>query len=450
MAKRREKKTTEERKANASQERRIELVPLATLQAATRNPKAHSSEIATSVGRFGYVEPIVLDERTGRIVAGHGRREAMLRLRDAGSPPPSGVEVRDGEWFVPVLRGWSSQSDAEAEAYLVASNKLTEVGGWNEDGLAAMLRDLESADALEGVGFSTAEIDRLCSVEEVADAEKPEPESDPADEVEEPTAIWVKDGEIWRLGDHVAICADSLAPETMAAALELLGAKSADLVVTDPPYAIYGSSTGIGADDRMVRPFFEKVFRAIHANLKLFGHAYSFTDWRSWAALWESSRRSGITAKNKLIWDKGGAGLGSNYANTYEEIYFGAKLPKAMKGTEAGQRVVHRSNVLRYHRPAGAERLHNAAKPVELLKELVVNSSDPGEIVIDFFCGSGSTLIACEATGRRCITADLEPKWVQCVIGRWERLTGKKAECVAVLGSKVEAPAAAGEEGAAE
>jgi len=440
MAKRAKK--SEGPKANASTERRIELVPLASLQAAARNPKAHSSEIATSVGRFGYVEPIVLDERTGRIVAGHGRREAMLRLRDNGAAAPAGVEVRDGEWFVPVLRGWASQSDAEADAYLVASNKLTEIGGWNEDGLADLLRDLESADALEGVGFSAAEIDRLCAVEDVGEAETPEPEDDPADVVEEPAEIFVKDGEIWRLGEHVAICADSLAPATMRAALELLGAKEADLVVTDPPpYAIYGSSTGIGADiadDRMVRPFFEKVFRAIHANLKLFGHAYSFTDWRSWAALWESSRRSGITAKNKLIWDKGGAGLGSNYANTYEEIYFGAKLPppKAMKGTEAGQRVVHRSNVLRYHRPSGAERLHNAAKPVELLKELVVNSSDPGEIVIDFFCGSGSTLIACEATGRRCITADLEPKWVQCVIGRYERLTGKKAERIATLGGE--------------
>ena len=139
--------------------RRLEPMPLAAITAAEKNPKKHADEqIGASIGRFGYVEPVVLDERTGRLVAGHGRIQALRRARDKGEPAPEGVEARDGEWLVPVMRGWASKTDAEAQAYLIASNRLTEAGGWEWGDLADMLKELEAQGSLQGVGYSDDEL----------------------------------------------------------------------------------------------------------------------------------------------------------------------------------------------------------------------------------------------------------------------------------------------------
>lgn len=144
--------------------RRIELMALNSLVGAQKNPKRHSDEeIRASIGRFGYVEPCVHDERTGRLVAGHGRVEALRAAKLKGDSPPQGVEIRDGEWFVPVLRGWASRSDTEAEAYLVASNQLTTKGGWDDTELASLLEGLEKQSALEGTGYSADDVDDLLS-----------------------------------------------------------------------------------------------------------------------------------------------------------------------------------------------------------------------------------------------------------------------------------------------
>lgn len=151
--------------ATKTDEHRIERVPLSKLKEAPRNPKLHSEKIGGSISRFGYVEPIVLDERTGRIVAGHGRREALLKLKASGAKPPAGVVARGREWLVPVMRGWASKNDAEAEAYLIASNRLVEVGGWDESELAQMLGAMLKSDVLEGVGFSEAEINDLLATQ---------------------------------------------------------------------------------------------------------------------------------------------------------------------------------------------------------------------------------------------------------------------------------------------
>jgi DNA modification methylase len=250
---------------------------------------------------------------------------------------------------------------------------------------------------------------------------------------DEPRKVYVKYGQLWALGPHRLLCGDSLTAELGRA---LAGLKVAE-VVEDPPYAIYGSSTGVAseiADWEMVLPFFEAVLRRAHELLPMFGHAYVFCDWRSFAPWVIAAKRAEVSLRNKLVWDKGGSGLGSNWANTYEEVAYFAKLPQqaTMRGTseQRGVRQVHRPNLLRFARPTGGEREHNAAKPVALLRELVTAGSDEGQVVLDMFCGSGSTLVACEAEGRICVTADKEPKWVQVALERWQRLTGRKAELV--------------------
>ena len=143
--------------------RRLEPMRLADVQPALRNPKDHAdAEIAASMDRFGYVEVMVLDERTGRLVAGHGRRKQLVAAQAAGEAPPEGVEVGDdGEWLPPVLRGWESTNDDEAEAYLIASNRLTERGGWHDDVLGDLLADLQAADALRGTGYTSTQVDDL-------------------------------------------------------------------------------------------------------------------------------------------------------------------------------------------------------------------------------------------------------------------------------------------------
>jgi len=138
-------------------ERRIEYQPLSKLKPAKRNPKLHSQDIGTSMERFGYAEPILLDERTGRLVAGHGRLEFLQKKKLAGEHPPGGVEVKGKDWLVPVVRGWSSKNDKEAGAYLVASNQITIAGGWSQEALSSMLSKIPK----QGLGFQPEELDAL-------------------------------------------------------------------------------------------------------------------------------------------------------------------------------------------------------------------------------------------------------------------------------------------------
>lgn len=138
--------------------RKIEQVALSDLKADPRNPKAHSVEtIDASVGRFGFVEPIVVDGRTGYIISGHGRTKTITAMRDRGETPPEGVTVdaATGEWHVPVVQGWASRTDTEASAALIALNRTTELGGWVDDALLDMLDELSDIeDGYEGVGFT--------------------------------------------------------------------------------------------------------------------------------------------------------------------------------------------------------------------------------------------------------------------------------------------------------
>lgn len=142
---------------------RIEYVRLSAVERWPRNPKAHDlSAIQASLRRFGFVAPIVRDDSTGRLVAGHGRLEALLGLRRTGQAPPARIEAEaDGEWLVPVLCGVSFANEREAEAYLLADNRLTEVGGWEEALLVDALRDLRDVDGLAGIGWSSREVDAL-------------------------------------------------------------------------------------------------------------------------------------------------------------------------------------------------------------------------------------------------------------------------------------------------
>jgi hypothetical protein len=142
--------------------RQLELIDLEALQPNPDNPKAHNLDmLGKSVDHFGYVEPVVIDERTGWLISGHGRREHLLAEWAKGHQPPDGIVAEDGRWMVPVIRGWSSRSDAEARTILIALNRTGELGGWNNEHLLSMLQVVSADDLLGLSGFSAADLNRL-------------------------------------------------------------------------------------------------------------------------------------------------------------------------------------------------------------------------------------------------------------------------------------------------
>ncbi len=401
--------------------------PISQLKIDPRNPRTHSDaqieQIRRSIAEFGFINPILIDSEN-RIVAGHGR------LRAANL---AGLEA------VPVLvLGLGHLTESQRRAFQIADNQIPLGAGWDEALLRSELEALKLDDFdLSLLAFDPGELVGMLD-EEPAPTKRAKVVADTDEDAEPPpmdasaAAPWVEDGKLYQLGVHRLFVGDSLLAESRE---RLIGKGTIDAVLTDPPYAIYGSSSGISssiADDKMVLPFFETFFRAVADHLKEFGHIYSFCDWRSVGAIYTAlGRVPALTLKNKLIWDKGGSGLGSNWSNTHEEIIFAHRLqPKrVMKGADGrpGIRIVNKPNVLRANRPSGAERLHNAAKPVGLLSELIEASTDKGEKIWEPFAGSGSTLIACEKTGRVCLAGEANAINAQITIERWQRITGGTA-----------------------
>lgn len=210
----------------ATAARQIEHLRLGDLRPDPRNPKAHSvGTIDASVGRFGFVEPIVLDGRTGYIISGHGRAKTLTAMRERGESPPEGVVVdaASGEWLVPVVTGWASRTDTEAHAALIALNRTTELGGWVDDSLLAMLDELSADEGgLDGVGFAEDDIAALREKLDALGTEDPEDDDDEdgggrAPSTGEMLALadvaWgepehkVAHGEVWQVGRHTLICA---------------------------------------------------------------------------------------------------------------------------------------------------------------------------------------------------------------------------------------------------
>lgn len=422
------------RSSSSDDGRRVEFAALDDLKPAKKNPRVHDLPLLKEalIAR-GLGELPLVDERTGRLVAGHGRVKALKELRNEGASPPAGVRLDGKTWLVPVVRGWASKNDADAAAYLVGSNADHEWEAGKLDELLAEIAQSAGTEGLLGTGYNANDVEKLLRETSRVDEEREEPEAPSTG-----ANLYVKEGDLWRLGKHAIICGDSHDEANRARLFAAVGEEQCAAVVTDPPFAIYGSATGIGsdvADDKMVRPYFTATFEAIRSRLPIWAHVYVCCDWRTYPTISDTAKKAGLSPKNCLVWDKGGSGLGSMWAQSHEFVAFFTlnPAPKAMKqsnGEERAARTVYKPNMLRFNRPHGDEREHNAAKPVAMLMEIIEAAADPEGLIWDLCCGSGSTLIAAEKSGRRCVTADLEPKWVQVTIERWQRLTGEKAERV--------------------
>jgi DNA modification methylase len=243
---------------------------------------------------------------------------------------------------------------------------------------------------------------------------------------EPPAEPTTKPGDLWSLGNHRLLCGDSTNIQHVE---RLMDGHKADMVFTDPPYAIYGSSTGVGddvADTKMIQPFFREIFASMALSLN--GHFYVCCDWRTYPILNDLLHGAGFAVKNMIVWDKVHMGMGMFYRNTHELIITG--YPRGERIKMRGKKTygtVSDSNVWSFQRES--KKQHTAQKPVELSARAISNSSAKGEIVLDLFGGSGSTLIACENTARKCRMMEMEPKYCDVIVKRWEEFTGNTAIC---------------------
>lgn len=468
----------------ATRNLRLDWVALDDLKGNPANPKDHDlGALEQSFSRFGMVAPVVLNERDGTLLAGHGRVEALRAMRDAGESPPQGVKVARGSWSVQVVRG-VDLDDRDARAYLVADNRTTELGGWLERDLVDLLRSLEGDGGLEGTGFDLDDLDDLVrSLQE--EGESPVAAGgDPNYAPPFPEKVWVTPG-LYELGVHRLLVGDC----TEAGALEaLLAGEVATMTFTDPPYNVdYGRHGGASRkkpkraamqndamDAESWGVFVGKFAEAILSNTD--GAIYVCMSSKEWPTVDGILRTLGGHWSDTIIWVKDAFVLGrADYQRQYEPIWYGWRegaqhfftrsrkeadvwgvVPHGLSvGVDNGDTLLEFSdgiqrlevklqgrvegtvhlrqgdtNIWTFARDRNVDVNHPTKKPVELVERAIWNSSREGDLVLDPFGGSGTTLIAAERLRRRAVLAEIDPRYGQVIIERWQALTGGRAQRV--------------------
>ena len=379
-----------------------------------KNSRTHSeaqvAQIAASMKEWGWTNPILVDE-AGQIIAGHGRVLAARKL---------GVK----EIPVMIAEGWS---DTKKKAYVIADNKLALNAGWDAELLRLEIEELKEVDFdINLLGFSD---------EELADMKEPEVVEGLTDEdavPETPVEPKTKLGDIYILGNHRLMCGDSTSIDDVE---KLMDGQKANFILTDPPYnqeTEGGFKGNIGKSLRKqsadiehmcdfvpktVLPNFLLAMESGKMNATVFCNKDLVPDYLNWA------RDCGF-AFNILVWKKPSAiPLGGSYQ---PDIEYCLVFRKSAKFNTKQANTTY-SKVLEYKRETG---LHPTMKPVAMLENQIKIVSDKNDICLDFFGGSGSTLIACEKLGRSARLMELDPKYCDVIVKRWEDFTGKKAELV--------------------
>jgi DNA modification methylase len=373
--------------------------------------------IQESLQRYGAARSIVIDE-DNRILAGNGTIEGAKAL---GLTKLKVVEAA-GDEIIAVRRSGLSEDDKVGLA--LADNRAAELSDWD----AEMLQQLSEEHDI-APWFDQEDLDAL--LQEAEQLEPVEGNTDPDEVPDAPVDPITKPGDLWILGNHRLLCGDSTNIQHVE---RLMDGQKADMVFTDPPYALFGNSTGVEgiADDKMIMPFFRDIFSACRTFVQPFGHVYACCDWHSCNAINKAAAEVTLPAKNLIVWDKGDAGIGGMFMNCHELIWFFTNTPENRNTTKSarkrGERPVNGvPNIWRVKKVPPKQREHNAAKPIELVNIGINASSDKGALVLDLFGGSGTTLISAEETGRKCRMMEMEPKYCDVIVKRWEDFTGKKA-----------------------
>ena len=398
---------------------KLEYIELEKIIPYARNSRSHSehqvSQVAASIKEFGFTNPILIDADNG-IIAGHGRLMAAQRL---------------GIGKAPCIR-LSHLTESQKKAYIIADNKLALNAGWDEELLRLELGDLD-ADGYDVslTGFSEEELAALV-VDELTEGLTDE---DAVPDVrEEPTTVL---GDVYKLGNHRLMCGDSTSIDAVD---KLMDGQKADMVFTDPPYGMsYGGGRAAGStkkgalvkahgmiigDDKTGDDLIALIENAVLSAVTVSkdgASKYVCFPWRTYSEFEKAMLNCGLSISSCIVWDKKSIGLGNaNYRPQHEFIFY-------CKG-DSWQGDKAQSDVWYMSRGATGAYVHPTQKPVELIEKAISNSSKSGDSVIDVFGGSGSTLIACEKTNRNCRMMELDPKYCDVIVQRWEEFTGNKAE----------------------
>ena len=406
---------------------------IASLRPYPRNARTHSrkqlKQIAASIERFGFTNPVLISD-DGEIIAGHGRVEAAKSL---------------GWKAVPTL-ALSHLSETERRAYVLADNKLALNAGWDKEILAIELQALSDLNFdVELTGFSLAEIDLV--IDEAGEASP-----DGADAADDAVAFASgppvsRQGDLWQLGRHRLLCGDARSAVDFEALME---SGKADLVFTDPPYnvKIDGNVCGLGsvkhrefafASGEMSKAQFTSFLTNTLGNIgevmRDGAIAFVCMDWRHMGELLAAGEAAFTELKNLVVWNKTNGGMGAFYRSKHELIFvFKQGAAEHTNSFGLGDTGRYRTNVWDYPgiSSIGASRsdelaMHPTVKPVALIADAIRDCSNRGEIVLDAFGGSGSTLIAAEKTGRSARLIEYDPLYCDTIVWRWETYTGKRA-----------------------
>ena len=376
-----------------------------------RNPRTHSeaqvAQIAASIAEFGFNNPILVDTKAG-IIAGHGRLLAARKL---------------GLTEVPVIV-LDHLTEAQKRAYVIADNKLAENAGWDDNLLRIEIEALqdESFD-VSLLGFEDVELAQLLAAQDAAEGLTDE------DAIPElPDTPISKSGDLWMLGEHKLLVGDAT---NTGDVMRLMAGDVADLVFTDPPYNVdYEGYTeqklkikGDRMSDVDFKQFLEAAFCGLRTAVKPGASLYVCHS-SSWQREFQNALESaGFQVRCQIIWAKNTFAWGfGRYKFRHEPLFYchvsGQKDPWYGDKTQ--------STLWEEKKPA-ANRIHPTAKPVELIERALLNSSKTGDIVADLFGGSGSTLIACERRGRRSRLMEIDPKYADCMVRRFQEYSGKSA-----------------------
>jgi DNA modification methylase len=397
----------------------VEEVPIDLLRPDPANPRRISDEeldaLERSLRQFGFVQPVLARRDEGTVIGGHQRLVAARRL---------------GLATVPVT--YLDLSIEQARLLNLALNKIS--GSWDDQLLARLLADLQSSPSVDLTlsGFGEDEIaDLLRSLETREKKERVEDfdlDSALEDAARTPRS---KPGDLWALGDHRLLCGDATVPEDLE---QLLGGAKAAMAFTDPPYNVSlgdhggqqrGSRKRRIANDSMDTISWEIFVRAWARTLlsSVDGAIYCCMSSKEMPLVSRVLAEEGGHWSDTLIWHKDRFVLGrADYQRAYEPIWFGWR--EGASHHWCGDR--DQDDVWEIDRPSDAP-LHPTMKPLPLMERAIANSSVSGDLVLDPFAGSGSTLIACERTGRGCAAMELDPRYADVILARWERFAGETA-----------------------
>ena len=411
----------------------VTLRPIDLLKPDPANARIHSKkqirQIARSIDSFGFNVPVLVDADLN-VIAGHGR---LLAARELGL---SEVPTISLEHLNP----------AQARAFAIADNRLTEIATWDEKLLGEQLRELSELDLtfdIEVTGFEVGEIDLLIGNAAL--------QPDPADEAPRPVpgpAI-CRPGDLWQLGRHRILCGSAIEE---GAYQVLMGEDRAAAVFTDPPYnvPIEGHVSGLGAihhrefamasgemDRRGFTEFLAQTCGLLARYSRDGSLHYIFMDWRHVRELLDATEPVYSEFKNLCVWTKSEAGLGSQYRSQHELVFvFKHGHARHRNNVQLGKHGRDRSNVWSYPGARSLSRtsdegnlmaLHPTVKPVRLVADALLDCTARGEIVLDPFLGSGTTLLAAERVGRVCHGLEIDPLYVDTAIRRWQAHTGDEA-----------------------